>query len=217
VRALRLPTPGRAAAIGFLIATRLSGAAAPASAAESHADSTRVLVGVGIGAGVLDVDLPDPNRPGETFGPSFRLHFGIGYEISRWLGVDAEIGFTQLGGSDSLDAVLRAMGRDEESAFTLVDFGAGVRARWPLAASTWAPFLRAGGGGATFSLSAPGFGTRETDPAWSLSGGLEFLPVRAVILRFEGGWLGHQYQDVTRHHVSLDLVVLYAFRGARLL
>jgi opacity protein-like surface antigen len=214
VRALRCP--GRAATLGLLLAAFLSGAAVAAESS-SGSDSTRVLVGVGIGAGVLDVDLPDPNRPGETFGPSFRLHLGIGYEITRWLGVDAEIGFTTLGGSDSLDAILRSMGRDDESAFTLVDFGVGVRGRWQLAASRWAPFLRAGAGGATFSLSAPGFGSRETDPTWNLGGGLEFLPVRAVILRLEGGWLGHQYQDSTRNHVSLDFVVLYAFRAARLL
>lgn len=206
-------------AVAILAAGLLLGRAAAAAGQtrSGPTDSTRVLVLVGIGAGVLDVDLPDPNHPGAIFGPSFRLSFDLGYEFSDWLGVQAGVGFTMLGGSDSLDAVLRGMGREDESAFTLVDFGAGVRVRWPLASGRWAPFVRAGAGGATFSLAAPGFGRRDTGPTWSAGGGVEILPVRPVVVRVAASWLGHRYQDVTRNHVGVELVVLYAFFGSRLL
>ena len=180
------------------------------------ADSTRAVVIVGIGGGVLDVDLPDPDRPGESIGLSPRLRFDLGYEISSWFGVDAELGFTMLGGSDSLDAALEEMGLAERSAFTLVDVSAGVRGRWPLGAGRWAPFVRAHYGVATLSLSAPGTGSRETEPLWKLGGGLEVLPIRVILLRLEAQWLGQRHQDSTRNHVGVDFSVFYVFLGSRL-
>ena len=174
--------------------------------------AARRLVLVGLEFGAIDVNLPHPERPGESFGSQFRLGLQARYEITSWLGIDAEVGFSFLGESDSLNAILEGQGREPGAAYTLVDCGIGVVARWPLGSGRWAPFLRASGGLASLALSSPDGGTRETDPSWSAGGGVEWTVARPVVLRFQGRWLGQRTDDgITRSHATAELAVFYAF------
>lgn len=175
----------------------------------------RRLVLVGLECGAVDVDLPHPERPGESFGRQFRLGLQAGYEFTHWLEVDAEVGFSFLGESDSLNAILVAQGGEAGAAYTLVDFGIGVVGRWPLGSGRFAPFVRASGGLASLALSWPEGGARETDPAWSAGGGLEFSLARPVVLRLQGRWMGQREDDgTTRSHGTAELAAFYAFHTA---
>ena len=177
-------------------------------------ETGRRLVLVGLEFGGIDVDLPHPERLGETFGACFRLGLQAGYEITTWLGVDAEVGFSFLGESDSLNAVLTAQGGEPGAAYTLVDGGIGIVGRWPVGSGRWAPFVRATGGLASLALSWPDGGTRETDPSWSAGGGVEFTVARPVVLRLQGRWIGQREDDGTvRKHGTAELAVFYAFHA----
>ena len=186
------------------------------AATQSAPNPGRRLVLVGLEFGAIDVDLPHPERPGESFGACFRLGLQTVYEPTTWLGVDAEVGFSFLGESESLNAILTAQGGEAGAAYTLVDFGVGVCGRWPLGSGRWAPFARASGGLASLALSYPDGGTRETDPSWSVGAGLEFTLARPVVLRLQGRWLGQRQDDgATRSHVTGELAVFYALHTGR--
>jgi len=193
----------------------LAGLVAMASPVLAEPDATaaadRRLVVLGIQLGAIDVDLPHPEKPGEDFGSRFRLGFQLGYDVTRRLAVDTEVGFSFLGESDSLNAILEGQGREPGAAYTLVDFGVGVVGRWPLgAAGRWAPFLRASGGLVSLALSSPDGGTRQTDPSWSLGGGLECALARPVLLRAQGRWLAQRDDGTTANHVTFELALFYA-------
>ncbi len=174
----------------------------------------RRLVLVGLEVGAIDVDLPHPEEPGETFGNRFRLGLQVGYEVTRRFALDAELGFSFLGESDSLNAALAAQGREEGAAYTLVDFGIGALARWPLGEEgRWAPFVRATAGIVSLALSSPDLSTRETDPSWSAGGGMEFVLARPVVLRFQARWMGQQQDGELRHHVTGELAIFYALHS----
>lgn len=184
-----------------------------AAAAENAADvevASRRLVLVGLETGVIHVDIPHPERSGESFGTRLRLAAQVGYEIGRRFAMDGEIGFSFLGESDSLNAILVSQGRAEGAAYTLVDASLGLTGRWPLG-SRWAPFARASGGLASLALSWPDGGTRSTDPLWSLGGGLEIGLARPVLLRLQGRWMGQAAGGSTQHHATAELAVFYAF------
>jgi hypothetical protein len=172
------------------------------------ADDRRLVI-VGLQLGAIDVDLPHPEKPGESFGSRFRLGFQMGYDVTRRFAVDADLGFSFLGESDSLNAILEAQGRAPGAAYTLLDFGVGLVGRWPLGQGRWAPFVRASGGLVSLSLSWPDGGERQTDPAWSLGGGLEFALARPVLLRAQGRWLGQRSDGETANHATLELAVYY--------
>lgn len=208
---LQRPIAGAAAAAVLAV---LHFCASPASAQTS--DGSRVVALVGVGVGGIHVDIPHPEKPGESFDNRPRVSFDLGYEISSHFGVGAALGISFLGESDSLNAILAEMGRDEGSAYTLVDFTVGLRGRLPLGSGRWAPFTRAGIGGATFSLSWPDGGQRENDLAWYVGGGLEFALARMVLFRLDAGWLGHRFREVTRNHVTVEFVVFYALTRSRM-
>ena len=206
-----------AAATGLLVFLPVGVLAQAGTApAPDPVEPGRRLVLLGLEFGAIDVDIAHPERPGESFGTCFRLGLQAGYEVVSWLGVDAEAGFSFLGESDSLNAILIAQGGEGGAAYTLVDFGIGVVGRWPLGSGRWAPFVRASGGLASLALSSPDGGTRETDPSWSAGGGLEFTLARPVVLRLQGRWQGQRADDgTTRNHGTAELAIFYALhRGS---
>jgi opacity protein-like surface antigen len=203
------------AAVATLLAAFHLLHAAPASG--QTPDSSRVVALIGVGAGAIRVDIPHPEKPGESFGSRPRVNFDLGYEISSHWGVDAELGVSFLGESDSLNAILELEGRDPGAAYTLVDFSVGLRGRLPLGSGRWAPFARAGIGGATFSLSWPDGGRRDNDLSWSLGGGLEFAPARMVLFRLEARWLAHRFAETIRNHAVIEFSVLYALLRSRMI
>jgi hypothetical protein len=196
----------------FVVAVIASLALPDPSFSQSSGDiaPARRLVLVGVEFGAINVDLPHPEEPGATFGERFRLGMQLGYEVTRQFALDAELGFSFLGESDSLNAALAAQGREEGAAYTLVDFCIGALARWPLGEGRWAPFVRATAGLVSLALSSPDLSTRETDPSWSAGGGMEFALARPVVLRFQARWMGQQQDGEPRHHVTGELAVFYA-------
>ncbi len=198
--------------VAFVVAVIASLALPESSFSQSSGDiaPARRLVLVGVEFGAIDVDLPHPEEPGATFGERFRLGMQLGYEVTRRFALDAELGFSFLGESDSLNAALAAQGREEGAAYTLVDFGVGALARWPLGEGRWTPFVRATAGLVSLALSSPDLSTRETDPSWSAGGGMDFVLARPVVLRFQARWMEQQQDGEPRHHVTGELAVFYA-------
>lgn len=186
------------------------GLTSPTLADDSGSADDRRLVVVGIQLGAVDVDLPHPEKRGESFGSRFRLGFQMGYDLTARLAVDADLGFSFLGESDSLNAILEEQGREPGAAYTLVDCSVGLVGRWPLGAGRWAPFVRASGGVVSLALSSPDGGSRETDPSWSLGGGLELSLARPVLMRAEGRWLAQGAEGATANHITVELALFYA-------
>ena len=86
---------------------------------------------IGVGAGAMSVDLPNPDNPGETFGTKFRSRFDMGIRPQQWLELAGELGLTQLGAADSVNAILEANSLPPDAAYTLVDWNVGARVPWP--------------------------------------------------------------------------------------
>jgi hypothetical protein len=187
--------------------------AAPLAAPDTAAGDSRRLVLVGLEMGAIDVDIPHPERPGATFGARFRLGVQLGYELFERFAVDGELAFSFLGESDSVNAILVSQGRAEGAAYTLVDASVGFTGRWPLGGGRWAPFVRAGGGIASFALSLADGGARRTDPLWSLGGGLEIGLARSVLLRLQGRWMGQAAEGSTLHHATVEMAAFCALTG----
>ena len=196
------------ACVPFVIALAVAAAPRQAVAGDGYADRTAVLLGAG--GGIAFIDLPDVNDPGRTFGSGGRMQFEIGGEVRPWLEIGADLAFTALGESDSLNAILASWGSSETSAVTHVQSGVVVRARW-LGARRWAPFARVGAGVAGLWMSAPGgLGGHVLDPAWSAGGGLELDAHRLVVLRAEGQYAGQAADGGVRSHAAATLSVLLA-------
>ena len=196
-------------ALGFLAAAAAATPRAVAAAGSRYPDASAVLVG--IGSGVIHVDLADPNRRPQRFGTKLHVNFDLGYEIRPWLELGADLGLGMLGQSDSLNAVLEREQQSGVGHMTFVHAAIDVRGRWLHGSGRWAPYVRAGGGGVTLSLSAPGgLGSRDNDAAANVGGGLEFYAHRRLVLRAEGldvvQWAG----GGARHHAAAGLTLLYA-------
>jgi opacity protein-like surface antigen len=184
-------------------------------AAGSHAQEpadTPFFV-VGIGAGAISIDLPHPEEPGEDFGTRFRTRFDIGFRPATWLELGVELGLAQLGASDSVNAILEAGGLPQEAAYTFVDWNVGARMFMP-GTARWTPWVRGALGQAWLKLSAPQ-GYREQDLAWALGVGLDFEPMRSLLLRSEARYLGQQTSGDPASHLSVDLGIFYALRRSQ--
>ena len=168
---------------------------------------------VGIGAGAIYVDLPHPEKPGEAFGTRFRTRFDIGFRPIAAVELGAELGLSQLGASDSVNAILASGGFPEEAAYTLVDWNVG--ARWFLPGTgSWTPWVRGALGQAWLKLSAPD-GYREQDFAWVLGVGIDVEPLRGMLLRSEARYLGQSTSGDPASHLSVDLGIYYALRRSQ--
>jgi hypothetical protein len=177
--------------------------------AASGADSARVLVS--IAGGVQWVDLPRFDHPNETIGGRSRFAFGSAVRVRRWFEPHAELAFAYLGGSDSLDAALAALGTTRVSLGTLVQLQAGARLRWARA-GRWQPFVNLAAGVARRRLEASSVSDhRETDAVWSAGLGAEFWLHRHFMLRGEGLYVGQAAREGTRTHTVLQLATVYSF------
>jgi opacity protein-like surface antigen len=187
-----------------------------AAADGSPFDAPRVVLGAG--AGAMHVDLPDPDAGGESFGTRPRVQFALGYEARPWLELGAELGFTYLPESDSLNAVLVAQGSQEKALRTHLQAFADARLRWLHGGSSWAPFARAGVGVASLRTSAGDIADeRETDPAWNAGGGLDWFVHRHILVRLEGLYIGQTVDHGgTRSHAAAGLTVHYALHAGQL-
>jgi opacity protein-like surface antigen len=166
---------------------------------------------VGVTGGVMNVDLPDVNDRTQSFGTHARWSFEMAGEVRPWLECGLDVGFTMLGESDSLQAILDAQGSDAAAVVTHVQWLASARARWLRDASRWSPYVRGGAGMATLWTSAPsGLGSHTNDPAWCAGAGLEFYPHPRLLLRAEGTYIGQATPDGARNHVAASLGILYA-------
>jgi len=161
----------------------------------------------------MSVDLPHPEKPGETFGTAFRSRFDLGVRPRPWLELAGELGLTQLGASDSVNALLEAGGFPRDAAYTLVDWNAGARLMLP-AAARLVPWVRAGIGQAWLRLSAPQ-GYRQQDLAWSLGVGIDYEAWRSVLFRSEARYLGQQAADSTASSLSVDVGIFFALRRSQ--
>jgi hypothetical protein len=190
-------------------------AASPARAGDGSAmpqrpaDATAFVVGVTGGA--MHVDLSDVNDRSQTFGTHPRFGFELAGEVRPWLECGIDVGFTMLGESDSLQAILAAQQVDGAAVVTHVQWLAGTRARWLRGASRWSPYVRGGLGMATLWTSAPGgLGSHASDFAWCAGLGLEFYPHRRILLRGEGTYIGQAASGGAASHAAASLGVFYA-------
>jgi len=168
---------------------------------------------VGVGAGALSVDVPHPEKPGETFGTRFRSRFDLGVRPRPWLEVGAELSLARLGASDSVNAILAAQGDVADAAYTLVDWNVSVRYLLPEAMHL-VPWVRAGVGQAWLRLSAPE-GRRVQDLAWVGGVGLDAEPWRSVLFRAEARYLGIASDPETAHNFGATLGLFYAMRHSQ--
>lgn len=195
------------------LAVALSSTFVVAAGGAALAEPVTVLVGAG--GGVVNIDLPDADEPGETYGSRGRVHFEIDLQPIRWLEVGAEVGFAPLGGSDSLDAILVGRGQEPSSTVTHVQGGATLRLRRGLG-SRWTAFLRAGLGAAGVWASAPeDLGGHEVDFAWNAGAGVDLEPHSRLRLRAEGLYLGQAASPQSAHHAAGSLALLLAFGAPR--
>ncbi len=175
----------------------------------SGADSARVLVS--IAGGVQWVDLPRFDRPDEKIGARSRVAFGTAVRVRRWFEPHAELAFAYLGGSDSLDAALAALGTKRVSLGTLVQLQAGARLRWARA-GRWQPFVNVAAGVARFRLEASSVADqRDTDAVWSAGAGTELWLHRHFMLRGEGLYIGQAARQGTRSHSAVQVAAVYSF------
>jgi opacity protein-like surface antigen len=172
---------------------------------------------VGAGAGAMHVDLPDPDT-GTSFGTRPRVQFALGYEARPWLELGAELGFTYLQESDSLNAILATQGSQERALRTHLQAFADARLRWLHGESSWAPFARAGVGMASLRTSAGDIANqRDNEPAWNAGGGLDWYVHRHILLRLEGLYIGQTVEDGgTRSHLAACLTVHYSLHASQL-
>ena len=177
--------------------------------AASGADSARVLVS--IAGGVQWVDLPSFDQPDESIGARSRVAFGAALRVRRWLEPHAELAFAYLGGSDSLDAELAALGTTRVSLGTLVQLQAGARLRWARA-GRWQPFANVAAGVARLRLEAGSVADeKDTDAVWSAGAGTELWLHHHFMLRAEGLYVGQAAHQGTRAHAVLQLATVYSF------
>lgn len=172
---------------------------------------------VGIGLGATWVDLPDPNPGRSELGAGMLLHFDLAYAPRPWFEIGGTLGLGFLGESDSLNAVLAVDGVAGIGTRTHVQALAVARARWLKPESSWAPFVRAGGGVAGLSLAAPGGrGDRDLDPAWTAGAGLDWFAHPRLLLRAEGAYLGQAAATRTAHHTVASVSLLVGVPRAAL-
>jgi hypothetical protein len=167
----------------------------------------------GVGAGAMQVDVADPEHPGDTFGTRFRGRFDLGVRPLEWLEVGGEVGLTRCGASDSVNAILESQGDDPDAAYTLVDWNVGARFLLP-GTQRLVPWVRAALGQAWLRLSAPD-GYRVEDLAWVAGVGLDTEPWRSVLFRAEARYLGIDTSPDVSHNVSVDLALYYAFHRSQ--
>ena len=168
---------------------------------------------IGVGAGAISVDIPNPEKPGETFGTKFRSRFDLGFRPQHWLELAAELGLTQLGAADSVNAILEGNGFPPDAAYTMVDWNVGARIFMP-GTTRFVPWFRGGIGQAWLRLAAPN-GYRQQDLAWVLGVGIDYEPWRSVLFRSEARYLGQQSADSTPSSLSVDLGIFYALRRSQ--
>jgi hypothetical protein len=202
-------------------ATAVSAAALAAITTHVRADSEAPFaaprVVLGAGAGAMHVDLPDREAAGDAFGTRPLVLFDLGLEARPWLEIGAELDYTYLQESDSLNAALAAQGSDERGLRTLVQATLDARLRWLHGASCWAPFLRAGAGVAAFYTHAGDLvQTWDTDPAWAAGAGLDWYPHRHILLRGEIAYRGQTTDGETAHHAAGTLAIHYAVHRGQL-
>lgn len=202
----------RSAPPALSLVLALSGArAARAAEGTSRSPAAATAFVVGVTGGAMHVDLPDVNDGSQEFGTHPRFSFELAGAVRPWLECGVDVGFTMLGESDSLQAILDAQGSDAAAVVTHVQWLASARARWLREASRWSPYVRGGAGVATLWTSAPGgLGSHASDPAWCAGVGLEFYPHPRLLLRAEGTYIGQAAPGSVRHHAAASLGVLYA-------
>jgi hypothetical protein len=177
--------------------------------AQGPADATAFVVGVT--GGSMYVDLSDVNDRSQRFGTHPRFGFELAGEVRPWLECGVDVGFTMLGESDSLQAILTAQHNDGAAVVTHTQWLAGARVRWLRGTSRWSPYVRGSAGVATLWTSAPGgLGGHESDFAWATGLGLEFYPHRRILLRGEGTYIGQAASGGTCSHAAASLGVFYA-------
>lgn len=182
-------------------------------AQSSATNEERPFFVIGVGAGAMSVDLPNPEKSGETFGTKFRSRFDMGIRPQQWLEFAVELGLTQLGAADSVNAILESQKLPGDAAYTLVDWNVGARLFLP-GSARFVPWVRAAVGQAWLRLSAPQ-GYREEDLAWALGVGIDYEAWRSVLFRSEARYLGQQTSDTTASSLSVDLGIFFALRRSQ--
>jgi hypothetical protein len=213
-RACRGPLVGACRALGRGIV--LSSALLAGTLSNAHgqtgtrfADRTAVLLGAG--AGVASIDLPDANQPSQRFGAHGRIVFDLGGEVRPWLELGGSVGFTALGESDSLNAILAANGSTPVSSITHLQSAVVARVRWLHGSTRWAPYARVGAGlDGLWTSAAGGLGGHVLDPGWDAGAGLEVYAHRLLVVRAEGLYAGQATEDGARHHFAATASLLLA-------
>jgi opacity protein-like surface antigen len=210
-RAFRFTYAEQMLCCAFFVAFVVSSGLVTSSRAQSTQPGPFFVVG--IGAGAMSVDLPHPEQSSETFGTKFRSRFDLGFRPQPWLELAGELGLTQLGASDSVNALLEANKLPPDAAYTLVDWNVGARLFMP-GSTRFLPWVRAGIGQAWLRLSAPQ-GYRQQDLAWALGVGIDYEAWRSVLFRSEARYLGQKSGDTTASSLSVDLGVFFALRRSQ--
>jgi hypothetical protein len=188
------------------------GLAAPIQA-QPKTSNDRPFFVVGVGVGVLSVDLPNPEKPGDSFGRQFRSRFDLGVRPLQWLEIAGELGLAQLGASDSVNAILTANQLPPNAAYTLVDWNVGTRLFLP-GPTRVVPWVHFGIGQAWLRLSAPQ-GYRQQDLAWVLGAGLDYEPWRSLLFRGEARYLGQRTANSTPSSFGVDVGIFFALRRSQ--
>lgn len=209
-RACRGPHAGACCSLALVV---LAGAAPAARAADATGVrfAERTLALVGAGAGVASIDLPDANRPSQTYGAHGRIVFDLGGEVRPWLELGANVAFTALGESDSLNAILIGMGSSQTSSITHLQSAVVVRIRWLHGSTRWSPYARIGAGVDGVWMSAPGgLGGHVLDPGWDAGAGVELYAHRLLVVRVEGLYAGQSSDEGVRRHFAATAGLLLA-------